>query len=140
MSERDHSATSIVVPMRIQWVDTDASGHYHFTAAFRLFEAAEARLLDRLGLIEHTTGRFPRVHASADFRRVLHYNDLVDVFLTVERVGRSSVAYRFEVRHDGEVCVEGTAAAVLLSRSEGETVEWGSAERDLLLRAGPLEP
>jgi acyl-CoA thioester hydrolase len=123
---------------RIQWADTDASGHYHFGTAFRLFEAAEARLLDGLGLLKKTAGRFPRVHASADFKRVLHYDDLVEVVLTVDGVGRSSVRYRFEVRHEGVVCVEGEAAAVLLTDSEGDTAAWSPEERELLLTSGPL--
>jgi len=45
------SSASIVVPQRIEWADTDASGHYHYIAAFRLYEAAANALMDRLGLL-----------------------------------------------------------------------------------------
>src|SRR5436309_592020 len=43
----DGSPASIVVQRRIEWPDTDASGRYHNTAAFRFIEVAETTLLDR---------------------------------------------------------------------------------------------
>ena len=129
---------SIVVQRRIEWIDTDASGHYHFAAAFRMFEAAETRLMSRLGI--QTAGRLPRVHASADFRRPLHFGDLVDVRLRVEAVGRSSITYGCEVRRDGELCVEGKTVAALLTRAEGEKVTWTDEHRRMLTTAGPQPP
>jgi len=131
------SPASIVVQRRIEWPDTDASGMYHNTAAFRFIEVAETALLDRLGFVHEIYGRHPRVHIEADFLRPLRFRDLVDVHLVVERVGRTSVTYAFEMRSAGDVAVRGRAVAVLLSRAGGEPVPWSPEHRRLLLTAGP---
>ena len=127
---------SIVVQRRIEWADTDASGHYHYIAAFRLFEAAENALMHRLGLLRSTQGRLPRVHAEADFRRPLRSHDLVDVHARVAAVGASSITFAFEVRRDGELCVEGRVVGALLTRAEGERAIWTDEERRVLTTAG----
>ncbi len=80
------SPASIVVQRRIEWSDTDASGNYHNSAAFRLIENAETALLDRLGFLHEVYGRLPRVHISADFVRPLAFKDLVDVAVAVAAV------------------------------------------------------
>src|SRR5919204_4241742 len=103
----DRSPASIVVQRRIEWPDTDASGMYHNTAAFRFIEVAETALLDRLGFVHEIYGRHPRVHIEADFLRPLRFRDLVDVELRVAGVGRTSVTYEFELRNGGEVAVRG---------------------------------
>ena len=41
---------------RVAWVDTDASGRIHFTAAFRWAEATETSLYRELGLIRENSG------------------------------------------------------------------------------------
>jgi len=129
---------SIAVTARIQWADTDAAGHYHFTTAFRLFEMAEGELLAALDLLSATSGRLPRVHAAADFRRALHFRDLVTVHATVDRIGDASLTLRFEIRHDAEVCVEGHFVTVLLDRPGGDPSSWSAGQRDLLLHGGRL--
>src|SRR6266540_7523384 len=100
------SPASIVVQRRIEWPDTDASGMYHNTAAFRFIEVAETALLDRLGFVHEIYGRHPRVHLEADFLRPLWFRDMVDIHLTVENVGRTSVTYRFEMRSGDEVAAD----------------------------------
>jgi acyl-CoA thioesterase FadM len=131
---------STAVTARIQWVDTDAAGHYHFTTAFRLFEMAEGELLAALGLLSATSGRLPRVHASADFRRALHFRDLVTVHAVVDRVGDASLTLRFEIHHDADLCVKGHFVTVLLDRPGGDPTSWSAGQRDLLLHGGPFSP
>jgi acyl-CoA thioester hydrolase len=128
---------SIVVKRRIEWADTDASGWYHNTAALRLIEEAENVLLDRLGILHSVIARIPRVHISIDFRRFLRFWDEVDVGIQVQGVGDSSVTYKFDLRHHGEICAEGTSVAVLVS-SEGKPTGWTEEHRRLLLTAGSL--
>jgi acyl-CoA thioesterase FadM len=129
---------SIVVKRRIEWSDTDASGWYHNTAALRLIEEAEHILLDRLGILHEVIARVPRVHISIDFRRVLRFWDEVEVAIRVAEVGESSITYGFEMRHDGEVCAEGAAVAVLVS-AEGQPTPWLEEHRKILLTSGPLK-
>jgi acyl-CoA thioester hydrolase len=134
------SPASIVVQRRIEWSDTDASGMYHNTAAFRFIEVAETALLDRLGFVQDVYGRHPRVHIEADFLRPLRFRDLVDIELRVAAVGRTSVTYDVELRCRGEVAVRGRAVAVLMTRIDGEATPWPDQQRQLLLTAGPQPP
>jgi YbgC/YbaW family acyl-CoA thioester hydrolase len=132
------SPARIVMQRRIEWWDTDASGNYHNTAAFRLLESAETLLLSRLGFLDDVYGRLPRAHVEANFLRPLVFRDLLDVDLRVERVGRTSIAYRMDIRRGGEVCVEASAVAVLLDRARGVPTEWPAAYRALLMTSGDL--
>ncbi len=96
---------------RVAWVDTDAGGRIHFTAAFRWAEAAETGLRRELGLMEGW-GSYPRRRVEAEFLRVLRFEDEIEVRIRPERLGRTSITYRFDVLRDGEVCVEGRIVAV----------------------------
>ena len=124
---------------RIEWPDTDASGHWHNTAAFRLIEVAETALLERVGLLRQIYGRLPRVHIRADFKRLLSFRDLLDCHIRVARIGRTSITYEFEIWRNDELCVEAEVVAALLT-PEGEPAEWTQEHRALLLNAGPQAP
>ena len=97
--------------LRVAWVDTDAGGRIHFTAAFRWAEAAETALCRGLGLLEDW-GDFPRRAVEAEYLEVLRFEDEIEVELHPERVGRTSVTYTWEIRRDGELCVRGRHTVV----------------------------
>jgi YbgC/YbaW family acyl-CoA thioester hydrolase len=91
---------------RVAWVDTDAGGRIHFTAAFRWAELAETALMRRvIGLEEW--GSYPRRHVEADYLKVLVFEDEVEIRLRVDQVGRTSIGYRWTISKDGEPYVEG---------------------------------
>lgn len=125
------------VRRRIEWADTDASGHYHYATALRLFEAAESDLLDELGLLREVYGQLPRAHVTFDYRRVLWFRDMVEASVSVTEVGRTSITYSFEVLRDGELCVRGRVVAVLVDDA-GEPTPWPDGHRRLLDPAAQL--
>ena len=137
-SAADRRPASIVVRRRVEWADTDASGKYHNTAAFRLVEQAETRLLNALGIADEVYGRLPRVHMSLDLTESLRFNDLVDVELRVEGLGTTSLTYGFDIRKDGRPVASGRMIAVLL-RGSGEKEEWSEEHRRVLETSGPQE-
>ena len=96
---------------RVAWVDTDAGGRIHFTAAFRWAEAAETGLCRLLGLVDDW-GDYPRRAVEAEFLQVLRFEDELEVELRPERVGTTSVTYAWEIRRRREVCVRGRHTAV----------------------------
>ncbi len=100
-----------VVRTRVAWVDTDAGGRIHFTAAFRWAEAAETGLARELGLLDEWSD-LPRRAVEAEYLDVLRFEDEIEVELTPERVGRTSVTYAWEIRRDGLVCIRGRHTAV----------------------------
>jgi acyl-CoA thioester hydrolase len=104
--------------MRVNWVDTDASGLIHYTAALRYFEVAEHALMRKLLAAPATvpaerTFMLPRVHVEADYKAPLRYPDEFDCSARVQALGRSSVTFGFEVRRtDGVLCIVGRIVAV----------------------------
>jgi acyl-CoA thioester hydrolase len=101
--------------MRVAWVDTDAGGRIHFTAAFRYAEAVENSLRRRLDLLADWSD-YPRRRVEADFRRVLAFEDEIDVRIRPERVGRTSITWVWEIVRDGGVCVAGRHTVVHVDR------------------------
>ena len=100
--------------MRVQWIDTDASGRIHYTAALRYFEVAEHALLRRVFLdASERDFSMPRVHVEADYEAMLGYPDEFECTVRVLALGRSSVTYAYEiVRMDGVRPVRGKIVAV----------------------------
>ena len=96
---------------RVAWVDTDAGGRIHFTAAFRWAEMAETGIRRKLGLIEEW-GSYPRRRVEAEFLQVLVFEDEIEVGIRPERLGRTSITWAFEITRDGEVCVRGVLVVV----------------------------
>jgi acyl-CoA thioesterase FadM len=118
------NAARIVVRRRIEWIDTDAAGIYHWTTAFRLAESAEAALHTALGIADRTFGVTPRVSVSADFARPLRFNDLVDVELTVAAVGRTSVRYALTITGPQGSAVTGHLTAAFIDADTGRAAPW----------------
>jgi acyl-CoA thioester hydrolase len=126
----------IVVRRRIEWIDTDAAGIYHWTTAFRLAEAAEAALHTALGIADRTFGVTPRVSVAAEFERSLRFNDPVEVELAVEAVGRTSVRYSLAITGPEGPAMSGHVTAALIDRATKRAVPWPDDMRSLLESGG----
>ncbi|MPZ90457.1 MAG: acyl-CoA thioesterase [Actinobacteria bacterium] len=138
MSEHETPA-SIRIQRRIEWSDTDASGHWHNTAAFRMIEWAETALFERLGFLDDVYGHLPRVHISIDFTESLDHRDLVDVRLAIVDVGRTSITYDFSIERDGRECVRAKVVTALRTPDDASR-EWPDEYKRLLVTAGPQAP
>jgi acyl-CoA thioesterase FadM len=128
----------ITVQRRVEWSDTDAAGHQHFTSVLRWAEQAEILLHERLGIAGVTVGRCPRVHVSVDFSRRLMPQQIVDVEVAVAHVGRTSVGYDFVVRLDGDVAARGSVVAALVEPGAG-AMAWPEHARRALLEGGAVD-
>ncbi|HZR93125.1 MAG TPA: thioesterase family protein [Gaiellaceae bacterium] len=116
--------------LRVAWVDTDAGGRIHFTAAFRWAELAETSLRRRLGLMDEW-GSYPRRRVEAEFLNVLVFEDEIDVRIRPERLGETSITWAFEVERAGETCVRGAMVVVHVD-GEGRPAPLTAAERAAL--------
>ena len=128
---------SIRISRSLEWSDTDASGHWHHTAALRLVESAESALRERLGLGgTGYAGSMPRVRLEVDFRRPVRFGEWLDVDLWVAAVGVSSVTFAAQISCEGAVCAEVRVVAVLRG-GDGQACPWSEADRQRWLTAGP---
>jgi acyl-CoA thioester hydrolase len=129
---------------RIEFGDTDMAGIVHFANFFRFMEAAEQEFLRSLGLSVSLNweGRrigFPRVAASCDYLRPARFEDVLDVAVTLRKLGRKSVAYGFEFTKDGEVIARGEVSSVCCltaTRGQLESIEIPDSLRRKLEASG----
>jgi acyl-CoA thioesterase FadM len=129
-------AARIVLRRRIEWMDTDAAGIYHYTTVLRLAEAAEAALCTSLGIADRTFGFLPRVALALEFRRPLRFNDLVELELSVAGVGRSTVRYALALTGPDGLAAEGTITGCLIDGESKRAARWPDDMRRLLREGG----
>ncbi|MDR7303564.1 acyl-CoA thioesterase [Haloactinomyces albus] len=135
MSGHGHRPTAATITRRVQWPDTDASGHQHHSVVMRWAEEAEAALLDGLGLADQF-GHTPRVRYQVDYRSRLWFGDRVEVELAVAQVGRSSLTYHFRVHGPLGCAAEGEMTIVHTGTNSSGSVPWPEATRAALMGKG----
>ncbi len=92
-------ASSYQTTRRVEFCETDMAGIVHFSNFYRWMEQAEHAFFRSLGLtiVNHqpdgTTFGWPRVFAQCRFESPACYEDLIQVLLTVQRIGVKSLTY-----------------------------------------------
>src|SRR5262245_65558124 len=109
--------TAFRTTRRIEFCDTDMAGIVHFANFFRFMESAEVEFLRARGLSvkldwEGQTIGFPRVSARCDYLKPARFEDVLDVLVTIDNIGRKSVTYAFEFQLRGEVIARGQVTSV----------------------------
>ncbi|TMQ33170.1 MAG: acyl-CoA thioesterase [Planctomycetota bacterium] len=126
---------------RIEFADTDMAGIVHFANFFRFMESAEVEFLRTRGLSVslHWEGQrigFPRVAASCDYLGPARFQDLLDVGVSIERIGSKSITYGFEFSKDGDIVARGQVSSVCCRVLEDhglESIEIPASYRNKLL-------
>src|SRR5262249_3836638 len=103
----------------------------HFANFFRFMEAAEVEFLRSLGLSVSMVWKgwalgFPRVAASCDYLRPARFEDVLDITVTLDKLGRKSVTYAFEFAKGGQTIARGKVSSVccrVLANHQLESVE-----------------
>ncbi len=128
---------------RVEFSDTDMAGLSHFSTFVRMMESVEHELLRSLGtsVVVHqddgATVSWPRVSVQCDFLAPAYFEDVLDVAVSVEKLGRSSLVLRYAFSRDGAAIAKGRMATVCcsISPAEGfESTEIPTALREQLLR------
>ena len=102
---------------RVDFADTDLAGIVHFSNFFRYMEAAEVAFLRARGLSvkmdwEGQQLGFPRVAAACDYLKPARFEDVLDIAVTLERLGGKSLTYTFEFTRTGDVLARGKVTCV----------------------------
>jgi 4-hydroxybenzoyl-CoA thioesterase/acyl-CoA thioester hydrolase len=110
---------------RVEFRDTDMAGIMHFSAFFTVLESVEHEFLRSLGLSVVMSGEegqlgWPRVSASCDFKGAVKFEDILDIELSIARLGEKSVTYQFTVDHTGRRIAEGKIVAACCRLQHGE--------------------
>jgi acyl-CoA thioester hydrolase len=131
---------------RVEFVDTDMAGIVHFSNFFRWMESAEVDFLHARGLSvklgwEGLPLGFPRVSASCDYLKPIRFEDVIDIAVSLERLGAKSATFAFEFTHNGELVARGKVTSVCCRVREDrtlESVEIPATLRERLLGGGTV--
>lgn len=119
------------VRRRIEWYDTDAGGHHHYSVILRLADAAEAELLRANGL-DWLFGSTPRVHQEVNYRNRLWFGDETTTKVEMVELGRTSMRLGFEVTGpNGQIAAEGSVVTVYSPPDVTSAVPWPESVRQL---------
>jgi YbgC/YbaW family acyl-CoA thioester hydrolase len=126
---------------RVEFVETDMAGIVHYSNFFRYMEAAEVDFLHARGLsVALSRGDqkigLPRVAAQCDYFKPAYFEDVIDIDVTLENLGRKSITYAFEISRQGEVLARGQVTCVcclVLGPRKIESIEIPQDMRQLLL-------
>jgi acyl-CoA thioesterase FadM len=138
--ERQGRMASVRVQRRVEWAQTDAAGHHHWSAVLHWAEEAETVLHERLGIATRTFGREPRVRLELDFSGRLYFRDLVEIEITVREIRRSSAHYGFTVTRAGETAATGLMVTAYVNQETGRAEPWPDDLRSALTTGGEQVP
>jgi acyl-CoA thioester hydrolase len=124
---------------RVRFGDTDASGRIFYVSLLNHFDAAEAEFLRSLGCgyrqIQSDKTAFPRVRVECDYLSALRYDDLMDIAVTVDRVGRASFTLAFDVSVEGRQAARGKVTVVSMNRESQKAISLPEKLADALKAA-----
>ena len=96
----------------LEWMETDAAGHQHYTSAFRWVEECESALYRKLDLPTSLFGQIPRVKVQMEYKRRIFFGEEILTRLEVLRVGNSSLEFGFTAHVVGELAAVGNYVIV----------------------------
>jgi acyl-CoA thioester hydrolase len=104
---------------RVRLDETDAMGVAFHGSYFSWFDAVRMDYIRNLGLMpRYLTGGLTNliVHTEADYRAPARFEDLLVVRARIERIGRTSITFRFRVerKEEGTLCAEGNSVHALI--------------------------
>ena len=132
--------------VKVRFSDTDPAGVMYFPRFLDRFHGVFEDWFDeQLGMpyhwvLEDNRIGFPTVHTECDYRKPCHFGELLDIELTVTRVGGRSFTCTYKVRAQGarEVRVLATLVTATVSLDDFEPVPIPEPLRSRLLER--LEP
>ena len=88
---------------KVSFSDTDLAGIVHFASFFPYMEDCEHEFYRSLGLSVTNMRDFngdklgwPRVHASCNYKKPLHFDDEFKIILTIVKISTKTIKYNFQ--------------------------------------------
>jgi len=118
----------------IRWGDMDAMGHVNNTVYFRYMEQARISWFDALVPAAEAWKNTGIViaNASCNFKRALNYPGTVEVRVTIDPPGGSSVGTFYELKMDETLYADGAAVVVFIDMKSQKPVRIPEGIRSLL--------
>ena len=101
------AGAAVEIKRYLEWAETDAAGHQHYTSLFRWVEECESALYRSLNLPTSLFGQIPRVKVLMEYKRRIFFGEEINTRLEVFRVGNSSMELHFTGTVNGEIAAVG---------------------------------
>lgn len=93
------------------------AGIVHFSVFFTYMESAEHEFLRKIGLgvfnqVDGKTLSWPRVAASCNYRTAIRFEDEIQIEVTIEKLGNSSIAFKHHIFRGDTLVADGTMTTV----------------------------
>ena len=124
---------------RVQFYETDTAGIVHFSWFYRYMEEAEHALWRASGLSIAPPGAeigFPRVAASFEFHRPLHFEDEFEVRLRIEAIADKTIRYAAHVTKGDSAIATGSLTVACVSKRPSEPMKAIPIPADITTRLG----
>jgi acyl-CoA thioester hydrolase len=110
---------------RVWFSDTDAQGVVYYGRYLPYFDHARTEYHRHLGWARLEGAEFVMRASSVEYHAPARFDDLVECFVRVSRIGRSSVTYEVAALElpDQTLMVTGTQTLVLIDRETRQPVE-----------------
>ena len=113
-------STSGEIQIRVRYAETDRMGLLHHAHYLVYFEQARTELLRQLGAtykaLEDQGFLLVLTRLEVRYRKPAHYDDLLTIRTTVERVTFVRIDHRYEVFRDGDLLAEGSSTLACVNR------------------------
>ncbi len=109
--------------LEVRFGDIDQAGIVYYPRFIHYFHVAMEEFfrhevgIDYARVLEDYRLGHPTVHLEVDFRRPLRYGDQIEVEVRIEKVGRTSVSWRYTVYRQGETEAVAEARIVTVNLS-----------------------
>jgi len=113
---------------RIEFRETDMAGIVHFSNFFPYMEQAEHAFLRSVGMgviceVENQKISWPRVNANCDYKVAIKFEEMIDIEVSVAKIGTKSVTYAFDFFRDQTKIAAGSMTAVCCLFEHGQKPE-----------------
>lgn len=106
--------------VRVRYAETDRMGLLHHANYFVYFEMGRTELLRKRGMtyrdMEDAGHLLVIVDLGCKYKRPAHYDDLLTLRTTVERVTHVKIVHKYELLRDGLLLAEGHSTLACVDR------------------------
>ena len=101
------------------------AGIVHFSNFFAYMEQAEHAFLRSVGMgviceVENQKISWPRVNAQCDYKVAIKFEEMIDIEVSVTKIGTKSVTYAFDFMRDQTKVASGSLTAVCCLFGHGQ--------------------
>lgn len=107
---------------RVAFADTDAAGVVHFSRVLCYVEEAEHAFLEERGIPLLGNGGWPRVQVECNYSAPLRPEETAEITISPEKIGGSSIVWKFEIRCNDHICASGSMKTVRVN-AQGKPVQ-----------------